>query len=148
MKCQTGWITSWNQDCLQKYEQSQICRCYLNGRKEGLTKEPLMRMKEETEKSWFKTQHSKNEDLGIRSHHFMADRWEKSGNSGRFYFLGLQNHWGWWLQPWNKRHLLLGTKAMTNLDSVLKSRDISLLTKVYMIKAIVFPVVKHMRGGA
>ena len=74
--------------------------------------------------------------------HFMANRWEKSG-SDRFYFLGLQNHWGWWLQPWNKRHLLLGTKAMTNLDSVLKSRDITLLTKVYMIKAIVFPVVKY-----
>jgi len=67
----------------------------LNGRKEGLTKEPLMRMKEETEKSWFKTQYSKNEDLGIfiSWHHFMADRWEKSGNSGRFYFLGLQNHY-------------------------------------------------------
>ena len=61
----------------------------------GLTKEPLMRVKEETEKSWLKTQHSKKEDLGIRSHHFMADRWGESGNSGRFYFLGLQNHCRW-----------------------------------------------------
>ena len=61
----------------------------------GLTKEPLMRVKEETEKSWLKTQHSKKEDLGIRSHHFMADRWGESGNSGRFYFLGLQNYCGW-----------------------------------------------------
>ena len=42
-----------------------------------------------------------------------------------------------------RRWLLLGRKAMTNLDSVLKSRDITLLTKVYMIKAIVFPVVKY-----
>ena len=40
-----------------------------------------------------------------------------------------------------KRHLLLGRKAMTNLDSVLKSRDITLPTKVHIIKAIVFPVV-------
>ena len=40
-----------------------------------------------------------------------------------------------------KRYLLLGRKAMTNLDSVLKSRDIILLTKVHIIKAIVFPVV-------
>ena len=40
-----------------------------------------------------------------------------------------------------KRYLLLGRKAMTNLDSVLKSRDITLLTKVHLIKAIVFPVV-------
>ena len=40
-----------------------------------------------------------------------------------------------------KRHLLLGRKAMTNLDSVLKSRDITLLTKVHIVKAVVFPVV-------
>ena len=42
-----------------------------------------------------------------------------------------------------KRCLLLGRKAMTNLDSMLKSRDIALLTKVHLIKAMVFPVVKH-----
>ena len=40
-----------------------------------------------------------------------------------------------------KRHLLLGSKAMTNLDSILKSRDITLLTKVHLVKAMVFPVV-------
>ena len=40
-----------------------------------------------------------------------------------------------------KRGLLLGRKVMTNLDSILKSRDITLLTKVYMVKALVFPVV-------
>ena len=42
-----------------------------------------------------------------------------------------------------KRHLLLRRKAMTNLDSVLKSRDITLLTKVYLVKAMVFPVVMY-----
>ena len=42
-----------------------------------------------------------------------------------------------------KRHLLLGRKAMTNLDSILKSRDITLLTKVRIVKAIVFPVVMY-----
>ena len=42
-----------------------------------------------------------------------------------------------------KRHLLLGRKAMTNLSSVLKSRDITLLTKVHIIKAMVFPVVMY-----
>ena len=42
-----------------------------------------------------------------------------------------------------KRHLLLGRKAMTNLDSVLKSRDITLLTKVHIVKAVVFPVVMY-----
>ena len=42
-----------------------------------------------------------------------------------------------------KRHLLLGRKAMTNLDSILKSRDITLLTKVWLVKAMVFPVVMY-----
>ena len=42
-----------------------------------------------------------------------------------------------------KRHLLLGRKAMTNLDSILKSRDIALLTKVHLVKAMVFPVVRY-----
>ena len=52
----------------------------------------LMKVKEESEKSWLKPQHSKNEDHGIWSHHFMANRW---GNSGWLYFLGLQNHCRW-----------------------------------------------------
>ena len=42
-----------------------------------------------------------------------------------------------------KRHLLLGRKVMTNLDSILKSRDITLPTKVHLVEAIVFPVVMH-----
>ena len=42
-----------------------------------------------------------------------------------------------------KRRLLLGKKVMTSLDSILKSRDITLLTKVHLVKAIVFPVVKY-----
>ena len=42
-----------------------------------------------------------------------------------------------------KRHLLLGRKAMTNLDSILKSRDITLPTKVHLVKAVVFPVVMY-----
>ena len=42
-----------------------------------------------------------------------------------------------------KRHLLLGMKVMTNLDSILKSRDITLSTKVHLVKAMVFPVVMH-----
>ena len=42
-----------------------------------------------------------------------------------------------------KRQFLLGRKAMTNLDSILKSRDITLLTKIHIVKAMVFPVVVH-----
>ena len=61
----------------------------------------LMRVKEDSEKSGLKTQHSKNEDHGIQSHHFMANRW---GNSDRLYFIGLQNHCRLWLQSWNLKN--------------------------------------------
>ena len=54
----------------------------------------------------------------------MANRWGKNGNGGRIYFLGLQSHCRWWLQPWNKRHLFLGRKAMTNLDCFKKQRHL------------------------
>ena len=73
----------------------------------------------------------------------MAKRWGNSGNSERLYFLGLQNHCRQWLQPWNKRHLLLGRKAMTYLDSILKCRDITLPTKVHLVKAMVFPAIMY-----
>ena len=51
----------------------------------------LMRVKEESEKAGLKKQHSKNEDHGIRSHHFMANRRGKIRSSDRFSFLGVQN---------------------------------------------------------
>ena len=55
----------------------------------------LMKVKEESENSWLKAQHTENEDHGIWYHHFMANRWENSRNSGRLYFWGLQNHCRW-----------------------------------------------------
>ena len=55
----------------------------------------LMKVKEESKKSWLKTQHSENQDCGIWSHQFMANRWGNNGNSDRIYFLGLQNHSRW-----------------------------------------------------
>ena len=59
----------------------------------------LMKVKEESGKTWLKAQHSENEDHGIRSCPFMRNRWGNSGNSVRLYFEGLQNHCRWWLQP-------------------------------------------------
>ena len=50
----------------------------------------LMKVKEENEKAGLKAQHSKTKDHGIRSHHFLANRWGNSGNSDRLYFGGLQ----------------------------------------------------------
>ena len=55
----------------------------------------LMRVKEESGKCWLKAQHSENEDHGIRSHHFMGNRWGNSGNSVRLFFFGLQNQCRW-----------------------------------------------------
>ena len=75
------------------------------GRKQRGTEEPLNEGERGEWKSCLKIQHSKNLDYGIQSHHFMANRWVKSGSSDRFYFLGLQNHCRWWLLPWNSKML-------------------------------------------
>ena len=68
----------------------------------------------------------------------MANRWGNSRNSGWLYFSGLQNADGDCGHE-VKRRLLLGRKVMTNLDSILKSRDVTLSTKVRLVKAMVFP---------
>ena len=69
----------------------------------------------------------------------MDNTWGNNENSDRLYFLRLQNHCSQEI----KRHLLLGRTAMTKPDSVLKSRDITLPTKVNIVKARVFPVVMY-----
>ena len=91
-------------------------------------------------KSWLKAQHSENEDHGIWSHHFMGNRRGNSGNSVRLYFLGSKITADGDCSHEIKRNLLLGRKVMTNLDSIFKSRDITLPTTVRLVKAMVFPV--------
>ena len=103
----------------------------------------LMKVKEESGKSWLKTQHSENEDHGIRSHHFMANRWGNSGNSADFIWGGSKITADDDSSHEIKSCLLLGRKVMTNLDSILKSRDITLPTKVHLVKAMVFLVVMY-----
>ena len=103
----------------------------------------LMRVKEESEKAGLKLNIQKTKNHGMWSHYFMPNRWGNNENSERLYFCGLQNQCRWWLHPWNERRLLPGRKAMTNLDSILKSRDITLPTKVHQVKAMVFPVVMY-----
>ena len=73
----------------------------------------------------------------------MANRWGNNGNSDRFYFLGSKIIADDDFSYEIKRQFLLGRKAMTNLDSVLISRDITLLAKVHLVKAMVFPEVMH-----
>ena len=72
----------------------------------------------------------------------MANRWGNSGNSD-FIFLGLKITADGDYSHEIKRCLLLGRKTMTNLDSILKSRDITLLTNVCLVKAMGFPVVMY-----
>ena len=73
----------------------------------------------------------------------MANRWGNNGNSDRLCFLSAKitadDNCGHEI----KRCLLIGRKAMTNIDSMLKSRDITLLTKVHLVKAMIFPVVMY-----
>ena len=88
-----------------------------------------------------KAQHSENEDHGIWSHHFMGNRW---GNSLKTVtFGGSKITADGDCSHEIKRHLLLGRKVMTILDSILKSRDITLPTKVRLVKAMVFPVIMY-----
>ena len=100
----------------------------------------LMKVKDESEKVGLK--------LNIQKTKIMASgpitSWQIDGNSERFYF------WGGSKITADgdcsheiKRHLLLGRKAMINLDSILKSRDITLPTKAHLVKAMVFPVVMY-----
>ena len=73
----------------------------------------------------------------------MGNRWGNSGNSVRLYFFELKITADGDCSHEIKRRLLLGRKVMTNLDSIFKSRDIALLTKVRLVKALAFPVVMH-----
>ena len=103
----------------------------------------LMKVKEESEKAGLKLNIQKNADHGIQSHHFMANRWETVETVRDFIFLNFKITAGSDCSHEIKRRLLLGGKVMTNIDSILKSREITLPTKVCLVKAAVFPVVMY-----
>ena len=99
-----------------------------------------MKVKEETEKIGLK--------LNIQKTKIMASgpitSWEIDGETvADFIFSGSKITADGDCSHEIKRHLLLGRKVMTNLDSILKSRDITLPTKVHLVKAMVFPVVMY-----
>ena len=101
----------------------------------------LMRVKDESENVSLELDVQKNKDHGIWSHHFMTNRWGNNGNSDRLLLGGSKITADGDCSHEIKRQLLLGRKVMTNLDSIFKSRDITLPTKVRLVKAMVFPVV-------
>ena len=82
----------------------------------------LMKSERGEWKSWLKTQHSKNEDCVIQSHRFMENRWGNNRNSDRLYFLGSKITEDGDCSPEIERCLLLGRKAMTNIDSIIKKK--------------------------
>ena len=90
----------------------------------------LMKGKEESEKVGLKLNIQKTKIMASLFHHFMANRWGNNGNSDRLYFGGLQITADGDCSHAIKRHLLFRRKAMKDLDSVLKSRSITLLTEV------------------
>ena len=95
-KCWAGWITSWNQDCWEKYQQPQMCRwCHLMAESEEELKSLLIRVKEEIEKAGLKLNIQKAKIMA--SHHFIANRGGNNGNRDRLYFGGVPKS----LQPWN-----------------------------------------------
>ena len=73
----------------------------------------------------------------------MANRWGSSGNSDRLYFGGSKITADGNCSHEIRRYLFLRRKVMTNLDSILKSRDITLPTKFHLVKGMVFPVVMY-----
>ena len=75
------------------------------------------------------------------------NRQGKSRSSNRLYFLGLQNHCGWWLQPWKFWCSLLGRYAMTNIGNIKKQKH-HFAIKIHIFKAIVFPAdMYRLRAG-
>ena len=115
------------------------------------TKELFGESERESEKAGLKLNNQKNEDHGIRSHHFMASgpitSWKIDGETvetvSDFIFCGSKITEDGDCSHEIKRSLLLRRKVMTNLDSILISRDITLPTKVPLVKAMVFPVVMY-----
>ena len=102
----------------------------------------LMKVKEESEKVGLKLNIQKTKIMASKQH-FMRKRWGNSGNSVRLYFGGLQNHCRWWLQPWNEKTLTSWKKSYDQPRQHKKSRDTTLLTKVHLVKAMVFLVVMY-----
>ena len=102
-----------------------------------------MRVKEESEKAGLKLTVQKTKIMVSSPITSWQIDGEKSRNSDRLYFLGLQITADGDCSHETKRRLLLGRKVMTNLDNILKSRDITLPAKVHLVKAMAFPLVMY-----
>ena len=113
------------------------------GRKWRGTKEHLDESKKGEWKCWLKTQNSETKIIASGPITFWQIDGETMETVTDFIFLGSKNTADGDCSHAITSHLLLGRKVMTNLDSILKSRDIALPTKVRLVKAMVFPVVMY-----
>ena len=132
------------QFCISYYSCTGNSAIILMVENEEELKNLLMRVKEKSKKSGLKLHIQKTTIMASWSHHFRANRRGKSGNSNRFLFSWAEK--SLWMVTASKKLkdcLLLGRKAKTNWDSILKIRDIILLTKVHIVKAMVFPIVMY-----
>ena len=102
MKGYAGWSTSWNQDSRRNIDHLRYADgTTLKAESEDELKSLLMKVEEESEKAGLKLNIQKTEIIASDS---IISWWidgGKSGNSDRYYFIGLQNHCGWWLQTRN-----------------------------------------------
>ena len=144
MKCWAEWSTTWNQDCLRNINNLRYAddTTFMAESEEELNSF-LMKVKEESEKVGLK--------LSVQKTKIVASgpitSWQIDGETMetvRDFILGgskitADGDWSHEI----KRYLLLGRKVMTKLDSILKSRDITLPTKVHLVKAMVFPAVMY-----
>ena len=144
MKCQAGCITSWNKISRRNINNHRYADDITQiAESEEELKSLLMKVKEVSEKAGLKLSIQKTKIIASGS----ITSWQIEGKKVEvltyFIFLGSQITAVGDCSQVMKRCLLLGRKAMANLDSILKSRDITLLTKVHLVKAMVFPVVMY-----
>ena len=144
MKCQTGWSTDWNQGCQRninnlRYADDTIFRAESEEELRSL----LMKVKEESEKAGLKLNNQKTKIMACGP----IASWQIDGETMEtvkdFILGGSKITADGDCSHEIKRCLLLERKVMTNIDSILKSRDIILPTKVHLVKAMVFPVVMY-----
>ena len=103
----------------------------------------LMRVKDEGEKAGLKLNIQKTKIMASSPITSWQIEGEKVETVTDFIFLGSKTTANGYCSHESKRHLLLGRKALTNLDNILENRDIAWLTKVCLVKALVFPVVMY-----
>ena len=144
MKRWAEWSTTWNQDCLKNINNLRYADdTTLMAESEEELKSLLMKVKEESEKVGLKLNIQKTKIMASGPITSCEIDGETVETVSDFIFLGFKITADGDCSHEIKRRLLIGRKVMTNLDRILKTRDVTLPTKVRLVKAMVFPVVMY-----